>query len=115
MMSKTKSLLYIYYEPDTIRKKNDFAETKLNKIRIGREPWPLLRVRGLKLVLRLVLKLSCCTLTIGAMSCPYRICIFQETDKGLLMLNVTWKGKTYMGTLLDCHIPLEEHKWGPPG
>lgn len=34
---------------------------------------------------------------------------------GLLMLNVTWKGKTYMGTLLDCHIPLEDHKWGPPG
>lgn len=34
---------------------------------------------------------------------------------GLLMLNVNWKGKTYVGTLLDCHIPLEEHKWGPPG
>ena len=41
--------------------------------------------------------------------------VWQETEKGLLMLNVTWKGKTYMGTLLDCHIPLEEHKWGPPG
>ena len=41
--------------------------------------------------------------------------VFQETDKGLLMLNVNWKGKTYMGTLLNCHFPLEEHKWGPPG
>ena len=41
--------------------------------------------------------------------------VWNETEKGLLMLNVTWKGKTYMGTLLDCHIPLEEHKWGPPG
>lgn len=42
--------------------------------------------------------------------------VWQETDKGgLLMLNVNWKGKTYVGTLLDCHIPLEEHKWGPPG
>ncbi len=34
---------------------------------------------------------------------------------GLLMLNVTWKGKTYMGTLLDCQRPSEDHKWGPPG
>lgn len=41
--------------------------------------------------------------------------VWNETEKGLLMLNVTWKGKTYVGTLLDCHIPLEEHKWGPPG
>lgn len=40
--------------------------------------------------------------------------VWQETEKGLLVLNVTWKGKTYMGTLLDCHRPTEAHKWGPP-
>ncbi len=33
---------------------------------------------------------------------------------GLLVLNVTWKGKTYMGTLLDCNRQAEAHKWGPP-
>ncbi|TRY67260.1 hypothetical protein TCAL_03294 [Tigriopus californicus] len=40
--------------------------------------------------------------------------VWQETDRGLLVINVTWKGKTYMGTLLDCNRQLEEHKYGPP-
>ncbi|XP_040581583.1 uncharacterized protein [Lepeophtheirus salmonis] len=39
--------------------------------------------------------------------------VWQETEKGLLVLNVTWKGKTYMGTLLDCNRQSEAHKWGP--
>ena len=33
---------------------------------------------------------------------------------GLLVLNVSWKGKTYMGTLLDTTRESSEHKWGPP-
>ena len=33
---------------------------------------------------------------------------------GLLVLDISWKGKTYMGTLLDSSRPSEAHKWGPP-
>jgi len=29
---------------------------------------------------------------------------------GVLVVNVTWKGKTYMGTLLDA----TKHDWSPP-
>ena len=32
----------------------------------------------------------------------------------MLVLNVTWKGKTFMGTLLDCNRTLDDHRWGPP-
>lgn len=29
---------------------------------------------------------------------------------GVLVVNVTWRGKTYVGTLLDC----TRHDWAPP-
>lgn len=29
---------------------------------------------------------------------------------GVLVVNVTWRGKTYIGTLLDC----TRHDWAPP-
>ncbi|XP_013784417.1 zinc finger protein 608-like isoform X1 [Limulus polyphemus] len=36
--------------------------------------------------------------------------VWQETDGGVLVVNVTWRGKTYVGTLLDC----TKHDWAPP-
>ncbi|CAG0897804.1 unnamed protein product [Cyprideis torosa] len=36
--------------------------------------------------------------------------IWQETDSGVLVVNVTWRGKTYVGTLLDS----TKHDWAPP-
>ena len=33
---------------------------------------------------------------------------------GLLVLNVCWNGKQYMGTLLDTTRESSDHKWGPP-
>ncbi|XP_064475234.1 zinc finger protein 608-like [Ornithodoros turicata] len=36
--------------------------------------------------------------------------VWQETHGGVLVVNVTWRGKTYVGTLLDC----TRHDWAPP-
>lgn len=36
--------------------------------------------------------------------------VWQETDDGMLVVNVTWRNKTYVGTLLDC----TQHDWAPP-
>ena len=32
------------------------------------------------------------------------------TPAGVLVVNVTWSNKTYVGTLLDC----TKHDWAPP-
>ncbi|XP_074057479.1 zinc finger protein 608 isoform X5 [Macrotis lagotis] len=36
--------------------------------------------------------------------------VWHETDEGVLVVNVTWRNKTYVGTLLDC----TKHDWAPP-
>lgn len=36
--------------------------------------------------------------------------VWQETDGGVLVVNVTWREKSYVGTLLDC----TKHDWAPP-
>ncbi|XP_015908008.2 zinc finger protein 608 [Parasteatoda tepidariorum] len=36
--------------------------------------------------------------------------VWQETEGGVLVVNVTWRGKTYVGTLLDA----TKHDWAPP-
>ncbi|CAI5792970.1 finger 609 isoform X2 [Podarcis lilfordi] len=36
--------------------------------------------------------------------------VWQETEDGMLVVNVTWRNKTYVGTLLDC----TQHDWAPP-
>ncbi|XP_018608179.1 zinc finger protein 609-like [Scleropages formosus] len=36
--------------------------------------------------------------------------VWQETEDGMLVVNVTWRNKTYVGTLLDC----TRHDWAPP-
>ncbi|XP_013385174.1 zinc finger protein 608 isoform X2 [Lingula anatina] len=36
--------------------------------------------------------------------------VWQETENGMLVINVTWRGKTYVGTLLDA----TKHDWAPP-
>ncbi|KAF0312555.1 Zinc finger protein 609 [Amphibalanus amphitrite] len=37
--------------------------------------------------------------------------VWQETQGGVLVVNVTWRGKTYVGTLLDY---TRHHDWAPP-
>ncbi|KAM6187996.1 zinc finger protein 608-like isoform 1-T1 [Sarcoramphus papa] len=36
--------------------------------------------------------------------------VWHETEEGVLVVNVTWRNKTYVGTLLDC----TKHDWAPP-
>ncbi|RWS15772.1 zinc finger protein 608-like protein, partial [Dinothrombium tinctorium] len=36
--------------------------------------------------------------------------VWQETERGVLVVNITWRGKTYVGTLLDC----TQSDWAPP-
>ncbi|XP_078603984.1 uncharacterized protein LOC144877776 isoform X1 [Branchiostoma floridae x Branchiostoma japonicum] len=36
--------------------------------------------------------------------------VWHETEGGVLVVNVTWRNKTYVGTLLDC----TRHDWAPP-
>ncbi|KAF3851530.1 hypothetical protein F7725_013302 [Dissostichus mawsoni] len=36
--------------------------------------------------------------------------VWHETDEGVLVVNVTWRKRTYVGTLLDC----TKHDWAPP-
>uniref|UniRef100_S4R5P0 C2H2-type domain-containing protein n=1 Tax=Petromyzon marinus TaxID=7757 RepID=S4R5P0_PETMA len=36
--------------------------------------------------------------------------VWHETSTGLLVVNVAWRNKTYVGTLLDC----TKHDWAPP-
>lgn len=36
--------------------------------------------------------------------------VWQETESGILVVNITWRGKTYVGALLDC----TKHDWAPP-
>ncbi|XP_064619857.1 zinc finger protein 608-like isoform X2 [Lineus longissimus] len=36
--------------------------------------------------------------------------VWQETENGVLVVNVTWRGKTYVGTLMDS----TKHDWAPP-
>ncbi|KAK1888042.1 Zinc finger protein 609 [Dissostichus eleginoides] len=40
----------------------------------------------------------------------WRASVWQETEDGMLVVNVTWRNKTYVGTLLDC----TRHDWAPP-
>ncbi|KAK2704271.1 hypothetical protein QYM36_016614 [Artemia franciscana] len=36
--------------------------------------------------------------------------VWHESEGGVLVVNVTWRGKTYVGTLMDC----TRHQWAPP-
>ncbi|XP_012937645.2 zinc finger protein 608 [Aplysia californica] len=36
--------------------------------------------------------------------------VWKETDNGVLVVNVTWRGKTYVGTLMDA----TRYAWAPP-
>ncbi|ODN03720.1 putative zinc finger protein [Orchesella cincta] len=36
--------------------------------------------------------------------------VWHETESGVLVVNVTWRGKTYVGTLIDC----TKNDWAPP-
>ncbi|NWX93343.1 ZN608 protein, partial [Nothoprocta pentlandii] len=36
--------------------------------------------------------------------------VWHETEEGVLVINVTWRNKTYVGMLLDC----TKHDWAPP-
>lgn len=36
--------------------------------------------------------------------------VWHETEGGVLVVNVTWRGKTYVGTLMDC----TKNDWAPP-
>ncbi|XP_055017962.1 zinc finger protein 608, partial [Boleophthalmus pectinirostris] len=36
--------------------------------------------------------------------------VWHETQEGVLVVNVTWRKRTYVGTLLDC----TKHDWAPP-
>ncbi|XP_071952214.1 uncharacterized protein [Antedon mediterranea] len=36
--------------------------------------------------------------------------VWHETAEGVLVVNVTWRNKTYVGTLMDC----TKHDWAPP-
>ncbi|XP_023692297.1 zinc finger protein 608 isoform X2 [Paramormyrops kingsleyae] len=36
--------------------------------------------------------------------------VWHETEEGVLVVNVTWRKRTYVGTLLDC----TKHNWAPP-
>ncbi|XP_038143039.1 zinc finger protein 608 [Cyprinodon tularosa] len=36
--------------------------------------------------------------------------VWHETEEGVLVVNVTWRKRTYVGTLLDC----TKHDWAPP-
>ncbi|KAI1900252.1 hypothetical protein AGOR_G00048080 [Albula goreensis] len=36
--------------------------------------------------------------------------VWHETEEGVLVVNVTWRKRTYVGTLLDC----TRHDWAPP-
>jgi hypothetical protein len=36
--------------------------------------------------------------------------VWHETEGGVLAVNITWRGKTYVGTLIDC----TKHDWAPP-
>ncbi|CAF5151845.1 unnamed protein product, partial [Rotaria sp. Silwood1] len=36
--------------------------------------------------------------------------VWNETDKGVLVVNITWRGKTYVGALLNT----TEQNWAPP-
>ncbi|XP_041464558.1 zinc finger protein 608-like isoform X2 [Lytechinus variegatus] len=36
--------------------------------------------------------------------------VWHETDQGVLVVNVTWRNKTYVGTLMDC----TRHDWAAP-
>uniref|UniRef100_A0A8D0FCR6 C2H2-type domain-containing protein n=1 Tax=Strix occidentalis caurina TaxID=311401 RepID=A0A8D0FCR6_STROC len=36
--------------------------------------------------------------------------VWHETEEGVLVVNVTWRNKSYVGTLLDC----TKHDWAPP-
>merc|ERR1719347_1448574 len=38
--------------------------------------------------------------------------VWHETDTGVLVVNVTWRGKTYVGTLLDC--TRHTNQWSAP-
>lgn len=37
-------------------------------------------------------------------------CVFHEDASGFLVVNVTWRGKSFVGTLLDS----SRHDWAPP-
>lgn len=40
----------------------------------------------------------------------YALMFYKIIILGVLVVNVTWRGKTYIGTLLDC----TRHDWAPP-
>ena len=42
--------------------------------------------------------------------CSLTVCLSVCLSVGMLVVNVTWRNKTYVGTLLDC----TRHDWAPP-
>ena len=40
--------------------------------------------------------------------------VCDETRGGLLSLDITWKGKIFSGTLLDCSTSDHASQWAPP-
>lgn len=36
--------------------------------------------------------------------------VYVHSFSGVLVVNINWKGRNYVGTLLDSHI----HEWAPP-
>jgi len=40
--------------------------------------------------------------------------VWNETKGGMLSLNITWRGKSYMGTLIDCSVTDHGSEWAAP-
>jgi len=40
--------------------------------------------------------------------------VWNETKGGLLSLNITWRGKSFMGTLMDCSTTEHGSEWATP-
>jgi len=40
--------------------------------------------------------------------------VWNETKGGLLSLNITWRGKSFMGTLMDCSTTEHGSEWASP-
>ena len=40
--------------------------------------------------------------------------VFKKYFSGLLSLNITWRGKSFMGTLMDCSTTEHGSEWAAP-
>jgi len=40
--------------------------------------------------------------------------VWNETKGGMLSLNITWRGRSYMGTLIDCSVTDHGSEWAAP-